>query len=150
MNTALMTEKMKTLFVDQGIPVDIGEFGANWRTISGTGESQQKHNASIQYHYRVVMEKAMQKGMVPVVWDTNYLNRPSMTIINRSGLSIYNQYMMNGVLEAMESVGIPVTAIGSTQVHRTPSDTLYDLQGRVLAEAPSHGIYIQDGRKMVK
>lgn len=97
-------EMMKQQFGDKGIPVYIGEFGANWRTMPA-GENQAKHNASIQSHYRVVVLKAIEKGMVPVIWDTNYRGMPSMTIINRKELSIYNTYMMNGIREAIEAVG---------------------------------------------
>ena len=142
-------QKMKTQFVDKGIPVYIGEFGANWRTITGSGESQAKHDASIQYHYKTVVEKAILKGMVPVIWDTNYRGRPSMTIINRKDLSIYNTYMLDGVHEGMEAAGVPVSSVGAIRAD-VRSDTVYDLQGRALADVPSRGIYIQGGRKIAK
>ena len=95
-------ENMKKKFSDKGIPVYIGEFGANWRKLPA-GENQEKHNASIRYHYQVVVQKALEKGMVPVVWDTNYCNTPSMTIIDRKNLSIYNSFMMEGVIKAVDA-----------------------------------------------
>ena len=100
-------EKMKKQFVDKGIPVYIGEFGANWRAMP-VGESQDKHNASIKAHYRTVVQKAMEKGMVPVVWDTNYRKMPSMTIIDREHLTVHNHYMLDAIREAMEAVGLAV------------------------------------------
>ena len=142
-------EKMKKQFGDMGIPVYIGEFGANWRTMPA-GENQQKHNASIQTHYRVVVQKAMEKGMVPVIWDTNYRGMPSMTIINRKDLSIYNHYMLDGIHEAMEAVGIPVTALDKVQRDAMiMDDRAYDLQGRYLASSAPKGIYVQNGKKRV-
>lgn len=96
-------EKMKKQFGDKEIPVYIGEFGANWRTMPA-GENQQKHNASIQTHYRVFVQKAMEKGLIPVVWDTNHRGMPSMTLINRKDLTIYNQYMSDGIHEAIKAV----------------------------------------------
>ena len=147
-------EKMKKQFVDKGIPVYIGEFGANWRTMPA-GENQQKHNASIQTHYRVVMQKAMEKGMVPVVWDTNYRGMPSMTIINRKNLTIYNSYMMDGIHEAMEAVGIPVSAVSVLDDDKTGCEgKVYDLSGKLVADhlvakGLSKGIYIQNGHKRV-
>ena len=145
-------EKMKTQFQDKGIPVYIGEFGANWRKITGAGESQEKHNASIQYHYRVVVEKALKKGMVPVIWDTNYTGYPSMTIINRKNLSIHNQYMMNGVSEAMKAAGVPVASVHDVSAPETDNANalVYDLQGRLLTEVPERGLYIKGGRKIMK
>lgn len=95
-------EKMRTQFAEKGIPVYIGEFGANWRTITGAYERQEKHDSSLQYHYKTFMKKCIQKGLVPVIWDTNYRGMPSMTIINRKDLNIYNEYMMKGLREAME------------------------------------------------
>ena len=139
-------EKMKKQFGDKGIPVYIGEFGANWRTMPA-GENQEKHNSSIQTHYRVVVQKALEKGMIPVIWDTNYRGMPSMTIINRKNLSIYNQYMLDGIHEAMEAVGLPVSAMQSVGMNVLKKDEkCYDLQGR-LTSSLSRGIYIQNGKK---
>lgn len=139
-------EKMKKQFGDKGIPVYIGEFGANWRTMPAS-ENQEKHNASIQTHYRVVVQKALEKGMIPVIWDTNYRGMPSMTIINRKNLSIYNQYMLDGIHEAMEAVGLPVSAMQSVGMNVLKKDEkCYDLQGR-LTSSLSRGIYIQNGKK---
>jgi hypothetical protein len=148
-------EKMKKQFADKGIPVYIGEFGANWRTMPA-GENQEKHNASIKTHYRVVMQKAMEKGMIPVVWDTNYRGMPSMTVINRKNLTIFNSYVIAGMHEAMEAVGIPVTAIGSVTHDQTDTrGSLCDLEGRVFPDGDMagnrlpKGVYIQNGRKVV-
>ena len=41
-------KKMKTKFIDKGIPVIIGEYGVNWKTVSGANESQEKHDASVK------------------------------------------------------------------------------------------------------
>ena len=144
---------MKTMFADKGIPVYIGEFGANWRTVSGSGESQEKHNASIKHHYKTLMKKCFAKGFIPVVWDTNYPNRPSMTIINRQALSIYNNYMMSGIHEAMEESGIPVTGIQAVHTKQSADNGVYNLQGQyvcntMLSSLPS-GVYIYNGTKYV-
>lgn len=148
-------EKMKKQFGDKGIPVYIGEFGANWR-IMPNGENQAKHNASIQTHYRVVVQKAMEKGMVPVIWDTNYRGRPSMTIINRKNLSIFNQFMLDGIHEAMKAAGIPITAVSSVKSDTTDDVIrIYDLSGRLVANSQSaitrlpNGVYIHNGKKQI-
>ena len=139
-------ESMKKNFQDKGIPVYIGEFGANWRTITGTNESQEKHNASIKSHYKCVVQKALEKGMIPVIWDTNYRGKPSMTIINRKDLSIYNSYMMEGIREALEATAIQTITTQAV----SSDDSIYDLQGRRVetAQIPK-GIYIQNGKKWI-
>ena len=70
-----------------------------------------------------------------------------MTIINRKDLSIYNHYMLDGIHEAMEAVGLPVSAMQSVGMNVLKKDEkCYDLQGR-LTSSLSRGIYIQNGKK---
>ena len=52
--------KVKTRFIDQGIPVVLGEFGC-----SGT-----KDPASIHKYLTTVCETAHSLGLVPMLWDT--------------------------------------------------------------------------------
>jgi len=137
-------DKMKTQFGDKGYAVIIGEYGANWRAITGTGESQDSHNASIKYFYKMMNQLAVARGMVPMAWDTNYCSRPTFTIINRSSLSIYNQYMYEGIFEGVTDE-IPAISAVSSSVEDT---ALFDLQGRRIV-SPS-GLYIQEGKKYIK
>ena len=138
-----LLKKMKTKFVDKGIPVYIGEYAANWKTVSGAGESQEKHDASIKLFHQKMVEYCMSMGMVPVVWDTNNTSRPCMTVIDRrNGGSVYSQPMMEGIREGMAAHISPVISPPS-------SSAVYDLQGRKVCGTPANGIYIQDGRKFV-
>ena len=60
---------MKTKFIDKGIPVIIGEYGAFRRKLSPPSD-QALHNASIEYYYRYFMKSATSKGFVTYCWDT--------------------------------------------------------------------------------
>ena len=60
---------MKTQFVDKGIPVIIGEYGAFRRKLSPPSD-QALHNASIEYYYRYFVKSAMSKGIITFCWDT--------------------------------------------------------------------------------
>lgn len=60
---------MKTKFVDKGIPVIIGEYGAFRRKLSAPSD-QALHNASIEYYYRYFMKSATNKGFITYCWDT--------------------------------------------------------------------------------
>ena len=77
--------KMKAKFADKGIPVLLGEFGANWRSIGNTA-AQKKHDASIKLFNKLVVQNAINCGMVPMVWDVNVANQSGttgiMTVIN--------------------------------------------------------------------
>src|SRR5574344_386018 len=100
--------KMKTKFVDKGYPVIIGEYGANWRDVSSvSGASQDKHNASIQSYFYEVNKQCVNDGIVPFVWDINSTNRNGlkgvMTVLDRSSLSVYNKYAMDGIIKGVSA-----------------------------------------------
>lgn len=100
-----LADRLKTSFVDKGIPVINGEYGVIWRTINGQGESQEKHNASIKAYYKHMNKVCMERGIVPIVWDTNSYGNEQMTVINRSNNTIYNSYMIDGIHEAIQEMG---------------------------------------------
>ena len=146
-------QKMKTKFVDQGYPVVIGEFGANWRDLSGlSNESQDKHNASIKAHYRELHRLCKEfGGMAPMTWDTNSTNRQgtkgTMTIIDRSHLTVFGTYAMEGINEIYPR---PTSdGISSALASPPDDDALYTLQGmRIATGQPlAKGIYIKGGKK---
>jgi aryl-phospho-beta-D-glucosidase BglC (GH1 family) len=61
---------MKTKFVDRGIPVIIGEFGAYKRKLSLPSD-QALNNSSVEYYNGYVVKSAINHGMVPFYWDIN-------------------------------------------------------------------------------
>ena len=81
---------MKTKFVDEGIPVIIGEFGAFKRKLSPPSD-QNLHNASIEYFYKYVVKTAIYNGIIPYCWDTN------MGLFDRHTGKILNK----GIIDAM-------------------------------------------------
>lgn len=101
-------QKMKTKFVDNGYPVILGEFGANWRELSA---NQDKHDASVKLYHKVVTQYAIQSGMVPMVWDINVASRNGangvMTIINRANRTIFCQPAMDGITEGVAAATWP-------------------------------------------
>ncbi|HEY5509317.1 MAG TPA: cellulase family glycosylhydrolase [Paludibacter sp.] len=60
---------MKTKFVDKGIPVIIGEYGAFRKQVIAPS-NQALHNASIKSYYRYFVESATKKGIITYCWDT--------------------------------------------------------------------------------
>ncbi|HAH22218.1 MAG TPA: dihydroxy-acid dehydratase [Prolixibacteraceae bacterium] len=63
---------MKTKYIDKGIPVIIGEYGAFRKKLSPPSD-QTLHNASIEYYYRYFMKSATSKGFITYCWDTGGL-----------------------------------------------------------------------------
>ncbi len=102
---------LKSTFYDNGIPVIIGEFGANWKDVSSWTDdvsvSQDSHDASIKTWYKAVVSNSISNGCVPIVWDINYTTKPTMTIIDRENLAIFGTPAYNGIKEAAEETSWP-------------------------------------------
>ena len=94
-------ESLKTKFVDHDIPVVIGEYGANWQ------ENTESHNDAIRRFFKSVVENAGNCGIVPFVWDINVVSYPNMSIINRTGLSVWNTPAMTGITEGVAAAQWP-------------------------------------------
>lgn len=96
--------KMKTKFADKGVPMLIGEYGANWRDLSSvTDADQSKHDASIKAWFKAISQIGPENGMVPMVWDINSTNMNgksgTMTIIDRANLKIFATPAYEGITE---------------------------------------------------
>ena len=84
-------KKLQATFADEGIPVVIGEMGANKRySLKGTeGFDLDKHLEAIAAWYGYTVASAKSHGIVPIIWDTGYEgegtanNMDHMTIIRR-------------------------------------------------------------------
>lgn len=92
--------KLKTKFADNGIPVIIGEYAANWRAVGGQG----KHNACVKAFYKAVNKWGPANGLVPFAWDTNYCPASrgtggTATIVDRNKLAVYGPWAYGGVVE---------------------------------------------------
>lgn len=75
-------DKLKTAFVNKGIPVVIGEMGAIKRLQQG-GINLSKHLEARAAWYGYTVKAAKNRGIIPVVWDTGYEGNENMTIIRR-------------------------------------------------------------------
>lgn len=71
-------QKMKTNFIDQGVGVILGEFGAIVRTDVEGSETFRK------YYLHYVSNSARTHGMVPVYWDNGFIGNHTMAIFNRN------------------------------------------------------------------
>jgi len=83
---------MKTQFVDKGIPVILGEYGAYKRKLNPPSD-QALNNASVQYYHRYIVKSATSKGIIPFLWDTpgGLFDRSSGAILDRSILNAIMQ-----------------------------------------------------------
>jgi len=79
---------LKTNFVDKGIPVIVGEYGA-WRKTQPL--DMPKHNASVEWWNQYITQKAVGIGAVPFLWDTG-------SLIDRNTLAVKDQAILDALL----------------------------------------------------
>jgi aryl-phospho-beta-D-glucosidase BglC (GH1 family) len=150
-------QQMKTKFADNGYPVLLGEYGANWRAHDNTSV-QKKHDASIKLFHEVVCREAINHGLIPFVWDINVANQNGtngvMTVINRSAKTVFCTPAMEGITEGVKAAvwGGPTTGI-----ERIPFDSSADKKGtqvyNVLGQRVSpdaKGLVIIGGKKYIR
>ena len=75
--------KMKKNYVDKGVPVIIGEFGANDRVGVLSGSNYDKHRKGRLEYYQAFMSSCKANQVVPIAWDTGHEGENNMTIIRR-------------------------------------------------------------------
>ncbi|MDE6453038.1 MAG: cellulase family glycosylhydrolase [Muribaculaceae bacterium] len=85
-------QKMKTAYVDKGIPAIIGEYCVCEDRSSYAGIDKAKHQASMKLWNRVTTREAKNAGCVPFFWETG-------GDINRIDGSVRRSYQLDGVFE---------------------------------------------------
>jgi len=89
---AQMFALMKARFVDRGIPVIVGEFGAMDRRATLNGDALALHEASRAAFARTVVQQALAQGLVPFWWDVGGL-------IDRNTQAVLDPGVLQGLIE---------------------------------------------------
>ncbi|WP_224772837.1 glycoside hydrolase family 5 protein [Pelagicoccus enzymogenes] len=90
--------RMKSKFVDHGIPVLLGEFAAIRRSHL-TGDDLELHLASRAYYHNYVSEKANELGLIPFYWDTGTLGNHGSGIFDRSDNTVFDTQLLEALTE---------------------------------------------------
>lgn len=85
-------DKMKAHFVDKGIPVVIGEYGAIIKQSSLTGVEKEKNIASRAYFGECVSQFGKERGLVPFLWDTG-------EIFSRTNGDVLSREIVDGIMK---------------------------------------------------
>ncbi|UKM64495.2 cellulase family glycosylhydrolase [Flavobacteriaceae bacterium GSB9] len=91
---------MKTQFVDEGIPVVLGEFGAIRRT-NLSGDALQLHLDSRAHYIKTVVEQAKINGLLPFYWDEGSIGMHGFGIFNRSNNTVFDTQVLNALLQGL-------------------------------------------------
>lgn len=83
-------EKMRTKFVDRGIPVLVGEFAAARRIehVGLTGTELSRHLASRTYFDKQVVDTANLKGLKPIYWDDGWNGKDGFALFDRNTAAV--------------------------------------------------------------
>lgn len=98
-------DKMKKQFVDKGIPVIVGEYGAYPQEDKHYAAQQTEAEKEIvaesrAYFYNCIHKFAKERGLIPFVWDTGEL-------IRRADGSVTKQYMIDAIMDGTDSATYP-------------------------------------------
>ncbi|MDI9523127.1 MAG: cellulase family glycosylhydrolase [Bacteroidota bacterium] len=85
---------IKEQFIDKGVPVILGEYGATKRSLSNQAE-QQAHEASRLYYLEFITREAIKAGLIPFYWDNG---ATESRIFDRSTGTITDQKTLNALM----------------------------------------------------
>lgn len=89
--------KMKQKFVDKGIPVVMGEFGAIRRS-NLTGDALTLHLNSRAYFHYYASKSAKAHGMLPFYWDNGVTGVNGFALFNRATNTVVDQQMIDALV----------------------------------------------------
>lgn len=92
---------MKTQFVDKGIPVILGEFGAIRRS-DLTGSALSLHLKSRADFLKYVVKSSKTNGLIPFYWDAGNLGVNTMSLFDRSNNTVYDAQALAGLLDGLK------------------------------------------------
>lgn len=87
-------DKLKSRYVDQGVPVIIGEYGA---------VQQDGYEDYRRYYMEYVTKAAVDRGLVPVYWDNGDRGGRGFALIDRGSNSVVQPKVMEAMLRAATS-----------------------------------------------
>jgi endoglucanase len=94
-------QMMKTKFVDKGIPVVLGEYGAIRRS-SLTGDALTLHLASRAYYLKYVTQQAGAYGLLPFYWDNGHIGDNTFALFNRQTNAVYDQQALDALVQGAQ------------------------------------------------
>ena len=94
-------KSMKTQFVDKGIPVVLGEFGAIRRTTL-TGNDLTLHLNSRAYYLKYVVKQAKANGLIPFYWDEGSIGDKGFGIFKRSDNTVFDAQALTALQDGLK------------------------------------------------
>jgi endoglucanase len=93
-------ESMKTKFINNGIPVILGEYAASLRSSLATGLAD--HIASRNHYLNYVTKSAKDHGMIPVYWDAGFTGNNGSGLFDRATGDVVHADALEAIVSAFE------------------------------------------------
>jgi endoglucanase len=91
-------KSMKTLYVDKGIPIVMGEYGTIRRTYL-SGEVEKRHQASRAYWTKYITKAAIANGFLPFYWDEGSIGNNGFGILDRKNNTVFDKEILEALIE---------------------------------------------------
>lgn len=92
---------MKTKFVDEGIPVILGEYSATRRSTQLNGDALALHLTSRAWWHEYVTQQALANGLLPFYWDNGGLGNHASGIFDRSNNTVGDQQTLDALIDGI-------------------------------------------------
>jgi uncharacterized repeat protein (TIGR02543 family) len=122
--------KVKTKWINNGVPVIIGEYGVIKRT-SLSGQQLIDHIAARQYYLKYVTAAALTNGIKSFYWDNGVNANNGLALFDRSTGAVVDQGALDAVMQGA-GIGNPninytlTTSVnGQGSISRNPTGTSY-------------------------
>jgi aryl-phospho-beta-D-glucosidase BglC (GH1 family) len=134
---------MKSKFIDKGIPVIMGEYGAYKRKLSPPSE-QDLHNASVEYFYRYTVKSATSKGIITYCWDT-----PG-GLFDRSKGTIRDRGIVDAIMQGAKDAKTSYITLknNNMEVYPNPFTSTFSIKVDNLDNIDSISIFDMTGKKV--
>jgi len=93
---------MKSKFIDKGIPVIVGEYGAMRRLDLSSADAINKHLASRAYYLKYLTRQAKANGIIPFYWDAGGTGNHGSSIFDRDAISVSDTQALQALQEGLE------------------------------------------------
>jgi endoglucanase len=90
-------KSVKKKYVDNGIPVVMGEYGTIRRTYL-TGESLKRHEESRAYWSEYITRAAIANGLLPFYWDEGSISNHGFGILDRKNNTVFDTQVLDALI----------------------------------------------------
>ncbi|MEO6632677.1 MAG: cellulase family glycosylhydrolase, partial [Mucilaginibacter sp.] len=103
---------MKSKFIDKGIPVMLGEYGAIRRSTTLSGDALTLHLAGRAYYLNYITHQALQYGLRPFYFDDGSTGNNAFRIINRQTNGVADQQALAAVRQGGQNNTSSIIQVG--------------------------------------